>query len=186
MYPTIKVFISTEDDIDQFKCYLDNGIWRLTYWVQCYGLTWFVTLICTLEDISIMQHIFLSHINSWHSVWLSWHQTCHDWWHWRLSLWQPPVPPVMTNMTSWWLSFPDFSRQHYIEGLVQEWSNSSVLAMELRLSCTKPLICFIVQGNAKLCFLIRKKKTHKTQAIVKHEYMNWYKDVFIFSSTLWI
>ena len=32
---------------------------------------------------------------------------------------------------------------HYIDGLVQERRNSSVLAMKLCLSCTYPLICII-------------------------------------------
>ena len=31
----------------------------------------------------------------------------------------------------------------YIDGLVQERRNSSVLAMELRLSCTNPSICSV-------------------------------------------
>ena len=33
-----------------------------------------------------------------------------------------------------------FSPAHYVDGLVQERRNSSALAMELRLSCTIPLI----------------------------------------------
>ena len=26
---------------------------------------------------------------------------CHHWWHWRLSSWQPPMPPMMTKLASW-------------------------------------------------------------------------------------
>ena len=33
----------------------------------------------------------------------------------------------------------------YIDGLVQEWRNSSALAMELRLSCINPLIYAVVK-----------------------------------------
>ena len=33
----------------------------------------------------------------------SWCQLCHHWWHWRLSVWQPPVLPVMTKLASWQL-----------------------------------------------------------------------------------
>ena len=32
-----------------------------------------------------------------------------------------------------------YMQVYQIDGLVQEWRNSSVLAMELRLSCTNPL-----------------------------------------------
>ena len=39
--------------------------------------------------------------------------------------------------------------EHHIDGLVQDYSNSSALAMELLQSCTKPLICFIVYGKWK-------------------------------------
>ena len=35
------------------------------------------------------------------------------------------------------------SSDAYIHGLVQDWSNSSVLAMELLQFCTKPSICII-------------------------------------------
>ena len=28
-------------------------------------------------------------------------QLCRHWWPWRLSLWQQPVPPVMTKLASW-------------------------------------------------------------------------------------
>ena len=35
----------------------------------------------------------------------------------------------------------------YIDGLVQERHNSSALAMELRLSCTNPLIWLITLGH---------------------------------------
>ena len=31
----------------------------------------------------------------------SWCQLYHHWWHWRLSLRQPTVPPVMTKLESW-------------------------------------------------------------------------------------
>ena len=31
-----------------------------------------------------------------------WCQLCHHWWHQRLSLWQPQVPPMMTRMESDW------------------------------------------------------------------------------------
>ena len=34
----------------------------------------------------------------------SWCQICHHWWHRRLSLWQPSVPPVTTKLVSWRLS----------------------------------------------------------------------------------
>ena len=34
----------------------------------------------------------------------------------------------------------------YIDGLVQERRNSSALAMELRLSCTNPSICYLLQS----------------------------------------
>ena len=29
-------------------------------------------------------------------------QLCHHWWHQRLSLWQPLMPPVMTKLASWY------------------------------------------------------------------------------------
>ena len=38
---------------------------------------------------------------------------------------------------------------HYVAGLVQERRNSSALAIELRLSCTNPLICDIIVTDAK-------------------------------------
>ena len=31
-------------------------------------------------------------------------QLCRHLWHSRLSLWQPPQPPMVTNLASWWLS----------------------------------------------------------------------------------
>ena len=31
----------------------------------------------------------------------SWCQLCRHWWHRMLSLWQPPVPPMTTNLASW-------------------------------------------------------------------------------------
>ena len=36
---------------------------------------------------------------------------------------------------------------HYIDGLVQERRNSIALAMELRLSCTNPSICWVIAGQ---------------------------------------
>ena len=39
---------------------------------------------------------------------LTWYQLYHHWWHWRLS-WQPPVPPMMTKLASWYLcGFSDY------------------------------------------------------------------------------
>ena len=35
---------------------------------------------------------------------LWWCQLCRHWRHWRLSLWQPPFPPVTTKLTFWQLS----------------------------------------------------------------------------------
>ena len=35
---------------------------------------------------------------------LQWCQLCHHWWHWRLSLWQPPVLPLKTKLASLQLS----------------------------------------------------------------------------------
>ena len=46
-------------------------------------------------------------------------------------------------MCSWVLQSTDFYGV-YIDGLVQERHNSSVLAMELRLSCANPSICDIL------------------------------------------
>ena len=34
---------------------------------------------------------------------MSWCQLCRYWWHQRLSLWQPLVPPVTTKLASWQL-----------------------------------------------------------------------------------
>ena len=36
---------------------------------------------------------------------LSWCQLCHHWWQWRLSWWQPQVPPMMATFASWQSSF---------------------------------------------------------------------------------
>ena len=39
----------------------------------------------------------------------SWCRLCNQWWHCRLSLWQPAVSavsPMITILVSWWLSFP--------------------------------------------------------------------------------
>ena len=48
----------------------------------------------------------------------------------------------------WWL-YADI----HIDGLVQEKCNSSVLAMKLHLSCTKPLICYIVDlTRVDICY----------------------------------
>ena len=43
-------------------------------------------------------------------------------------------PNMEIPLVSWWKAIAHF------DGLVQEWHNSSALAMELRLSCTNPLI----------------------------------------------
>ena len=39
-----------------------------------------------------------------------------------------------------------FTQWDYLDGSVQERRNSSALALELHLSCTKPLICDLLQG----------------------------------------
>ena len=46
-----------------------------------------------------------------------------------------------------WLvgKFQRFISEVYVEGFVQERRNSSALAMELRLSCTNPLMCVELQ-----------------------------------------
>ena len=49
--------------------------------------------------------------------------------------WMPVVYLAMFFKVAYW------HLGHYIDGLVQEGRNSSALAMELRLSCTKPSIC---------------------------------------------
>ena len=43
---------------------------------------------------------------------LSWCQLCRHWWHRRLSLWQPTVPPVTTKLALWQLSVFSQCRAH--------------------------------------------------------------------------
>ena len=56
------------------------------------------------------------------------------------------------------ISMPDtLCYRDYMDGLVQERRNSSALAMELRLSCTKPLIyCGDRHSSTNLSFLLRR------------------------------
>ena len=42
------------------------------------------------------------------------------------------------------IQIPLLNSYDYLDSLVQERRNSSALAMELRLSCTKPPICYIL------------------------------------------
>ena len=67
---------------------------------------------------------------------------------WLFMRWEkiPSVPLFVTIDNNVKLVF------YYIAGLVQERRNSSALAMELRLSCTYPAICF---GNFSQMFFMR-------------------------------
>ena len=68
----------------------------------------------------------------------------------------------------WYIILNHITRSHYIEGLVQDCSNSSMLAIELLKSCTKLLIHLsslwgelnnvsLEEGITKLCFYLGKK-----------------------------
>ena len=56
-----------------------------------------------------------------------------------------PLPYGKANQYFWLQIMVNFLKQPHIDGLVQEKSNSSALAMELRHSCTNPSIFSIAQ-----------------------------------------
>ena len=57
----------------------------------------------------------------------------------------PHVSPV--NFAIWGMSPQRHKMREYLDGLVQERHNSIANALELRLSCTKPPICWILSPN---------------------------------------
>ena len=67
---------------------------------------------------------------------LPWCQLCYHWWHHRLSLWQPVVPPAMTKLASWRLSF----QTNIITWMYQYEKKKHNSIADAHLFCTNSLI----------------------------------------------
>ena len=92
-----------------------------------------------------------NHVSPW---WVNIMRTLsHHWmwvgrehWRWLLVPWESVGPPLTTMLTRLrnlviWLTPWNHTSLSYVEGLMQDCSISSALAMEILQSCNKPSIC---------------------------------------------
>ena len=97
----------------ELHTYLHSITWQTHHditwvqWVQPWnvGIIWVQLCVCVFNAVNpsppgqngchFTDDIFKCIFCEW-----SWCQICHHWWHRRLSLWQPALPPGMTQLAS--------------------------------------------------------------------------------------
>ena len=76
---------------------------------------------------------------------LSWCQLCCYWWHCRLSLWQPAVPPVTTKLASWQLSIFAAVKQTCLQPV--HWCENLSGSCEWQVSRTTGEVTMVTLGH---------------------------------------
>ena len=83
---------------------------------------------------------------------------------WEMYNWYPRMGTVVTRNT--WT--PEITGNIHINGLVHERHNSSELAMELRLSCTNPLISYLMMPTLLCWIYVNKHNNIPVFSIISH------------------